>query len=71
MSITLATIHDIALRMSGRNYSASYARDLRHIAMDCKSAMEGCEASLASVDEWLEHDPAAGRLYAAGVGKSA
>lgn len=31
-------------------------RDLRHIAADAMSAMDGCEASFRSVDEWLEGD---------------
>lgn len=37
-------------------YGGNRARDLRHIAMDAQAAMDGCEASLASVREWLADD---------------
>ncbi len=35
---------------------ATFVNDLRHIASDCDWAVEGCEASMRSVDDYIQGD---------------
>lgn len=50
-------IRAAALQLAQREgLSASYKRDLLHIALDCQAAMDGCPASAESVAEFVADD---------------
>jgi len=54
--INLPAIQQAALRMAGF-VTADRANELRWIAKDCQCAMDGCDESAASVEEYLaSHD---------------
>lgn len=51
-----ATIAAKALHLAARTRNKDRAKDLRHIAVDCDYANEGCANSMESVAHWLELD---------------
>ncbi len=57
----LSTIRTCALALADRYDRLTWVGsfrvvDLRHIAVDCQAAIDGCPASLESVTEFVERD---------------
>lgn len=52
----LTAIRDKCLSLASRHYRPEYVRTLRHVASDAQAALDGCNASLESVAEYIATD---------------